>query len=76
MPPRNDEYMPPKKQQNFATSFKELEEITRWFETGEMDLDQGLKKFERGLELAKLCKEKLAEVENKVKEIKVKFENE
>jgi len=68
--------MPPKKQQNFATSFKELEEITRWFETGEMDLDQGLKKFERGLELAKLCKEKLAEVENKVKEIKVKFENE
>ena len=29
---------------------------------------------ERGLELAQFCKGKLAEVENKVKEIKAKFE--
>ena len=62
------------KKQNFAKAFEELEEITRWFESGEMDLDEGLKKFERGLELSKLCQEKLTEVENKVKEIKAKFE--
>jgi exodeoxyribonuclease VII small subunit len=50
-----------------------LEGITEWFEKGEVDLDEGLKKFERGLELAKLCKEKMSEVENKVTEIKKKF---
>lgn len=66
--------MPPTKQKSFAKSFEELEEITRWFESGEMDLDEGLKKFERGLELTKLCKEKLEQVENKVKEIKTRFE--
>lgn len=58
---------------NFAKAFEELESITEWFERGEVDLDEGLKKFERGLELAKVCKEKLAEVENKVTEIKKKF---
>jgi len=67
--------MPPKKtkQFNFTKSFKELEEITEWFEQDDVDLDEGLKKFERGLELAKACKDKLSEVENKVEEIKNKF---
>jgi exodeoxyribonuclease VII small subunit len=59
---------------NFAKAFEELEAITEWFEQSEVDLDEGLKKFERGLELAKACKEKLSEVENKVKEIRKKFE--
>lgn len=59
---------------NFAKAFEELESITEWFEQGEVDLDEGLKKFERGLELAKMCREKLSEVENKVKEVKRKFE--
>jgi exodeoxyribonuclease VII small subunit len=61
---------------NFSKAFEELESITQWFEAGEVDLEEGLKKFERGLELAKQCREKLAEVENKVKEIKKKFGDE
>ncbi len=65
--------MPPKKKIDFAKAFEELEAITEWFETEEVDLDQGLKKFERGLELASVCKKKLSEVENKVSEIKKKF---
>ena len=65
--------MPTKKKIDFAQAFKELEAITEWFETEEVDLDQGLKKFERGLELASDCKKKLTEVENKVEEIKKKF---
>ncbi|MFH1142568.1 MAG: exodeoxyribonuclease VII small subunit [Candidatus Uhrbacteria bacterium] len=65
--------MPPKNKIDFAQAFTELEEITQWFETEEVDLDQGLKKFERGLELATVCKKKLSEVENKVEEIKKKF---
>lgn len=59
---------------NFSKAFKELEQITEWFEKGEVDLDEGLVKFKRGLELAKVCKGKLSEVENKIKELKKKFE--
>ncbi len=61
------------KKSSFADAFQELEEITAWFETAEVDLDEGLKKFERGLELAQVCKKKLAEVENQVIDLKKKF---
>lgn len=71
---RNSFNMAAKKKINFTKAFEELEEITEWFESEEVDLDEGLKKFERGLELASACKEKLTEVENKVTEIKKKFD--
>ncbi|HBW74160.1 MAG: exodeoxyribonuclease VII small subunit [Candidatus Magasanikbacteria bacterium GW2011_GWA2_45_39] len=58
---------------HFAHEFKELEAITEWFEKEDLDLEEGLKKFERGLELASSLKEYLGKVENKVKEIKAKF---
>jgi len=58
---------------DFGAAYKELEEIVAWFEKGDVDLDVGLDKFERGLALAKSCKERLKEVENKVKTIKIKF---
>ena len=61
------------KKTNFAEAFKELEGIVQWFEASEVDLEEGLKKFERGLELAKKCRGRLAEVENKVTQIKEKF---
>lgn len=63
------------KQINFEKSFKELEKIVEKFEAGEIDLDQSLKEFERGLELAEKLKSRLSEVENKVIEIKQKFGN-
>ncbi|NQV89811.1 exodeoxyribonuclease VII small subunit [Candidatus Uhrbacteria bacterium] len=67
--------MSAKKQEvNFTEAFSELEEITKWFDSeDQLDLDAGLKKFERGLELASELKKKLAQVENKVEEIKEKF---
>lgn len=61
------------KKANFAEAFKELEDIVQWFEASEVDLEEGLKKFERGLELAKKCRARLSEVENKVTRIKEKF---
>lgn len=65
-----------KKAVNFSEAFQELEAITEWFDGEEhVDLDEGLKKFERGLELSSALKKKLAEVENKVEEIKLKFES-
>jgi exodeoxyribonuclease VII small subunit len=58
----------------FEPALIELEEITAWFESSEADLDQGLARFERGMELAAQLKEHLAQVENKIEKIKQKFE--
>lgn len=58
---------------NFAKAFSELEKIAEEFENETVDLESGLKKFERGLALASLLKVKLKEVENRVEIIKKKF---
>ena len=58
---------------DFAKSYKELEEIAAQFERGDLSLEEGLKKFEQGLELAAECKKYLKQVENKIIEIKKKF---
>jgi len=58
---------------NFETALKELEDITRWFESSDADLDQGLVKFERGMELASQLKSHLTSVENRVEKIKQRF---
>mgnify|MGYP001588888329 CR=1 FL=1 len=66
--------MPKKKAFHFAEAFQELEELTQWFDSqAQVDLDEGLKKFERGLALAAELKKKLQDVEQKVQEIKEKF---
>ncbi|MBP9863940.1 exodeoxyribonuclease VII small subunit [Patescibacteria group bacterium] len=53
--------------------FKELEEIAAWFENQEVDVDQGIEKFERAMVLADVLKKRLSLAENKVKEIKKKY---
>lgn len=52
----------------------ELEAITTWFEGSDIDLDEALVKFERGMELASGLKKQLGEVENKIEKIKKSFE--
>jgi exodeoxyribonuclease VII small subunit len=58
----------------FESAMKELEAITEWFERPDVELDQSLAKFERGLELSNALKTHLEEVENKVQKIKQKFD--
>lgn len=65
--------MSSKKSPSFAQAFAELESITGWFEREDLDLDEGLKKFERALELADLCKKKLSDTQQRVREIKKRF---
>ena len=67
--------MTKEKKSSFETAFGELEKIVEELEGGEIKLDDSLKKFERGLELASLCRGRLKEVENKVREIKEKFKD-
>ncbi|MGD9887342.1 MAG: exodeoxyribonuclease VII small subunit [Bacilli bacterium] len=38
---------------------KELEEIVKALESGNLSLDEAIKKYQRGIEVAQLCKEKL-----------------
>ena len=47
-----------------------MEEITKEFEKGEIDLEKGIPKFKHGLELAKFLKEKLSKIENEIEELK------
>lgn len=60
--------MPKKKVEfDFAAGFQELEEVAAWFERGEPDLNQGLQKFARASELAKVLRQRLTEAENVIK---------
>lgn len=56
-----------------SKGFSELEQIAAWFEKGDSDLDQGLEKFERAMLIADALKKRLQLAENRVKEIKKKF---
>jgi exodeoxyribonuclease VII small subunit len=58
----------------FEAALKELEQIAAWFERPDIDLDEGLVKFERGMELAQQLKEHLAGVENRVERIRRRFD--
>src|SRR3954471_3369552 len=57
----------------FEKSLKELEDITAWFESPDVDLDAGLDKFERGMELAARLKDHLASVENRGEKMRQRF---
>ncbi len=59
---------------DFTAKLKELEAITEWFESGEVDLNQALAKFERGMELTEELKQQLQVVENRVQKIRAKFD--
>lgn len=54
------------KQVSFETAISELEHIVAQLESGDLELEQSLKLFERGIELTRLSQAKLQEAEQKV----------
>ena len=52
---------------DFETSLKELEKIVRELESGEVNLDQSLMRFEQGIDLYKKCRTTLEGAEKKIK---------
>ncbi len=60
----------PDKKFNFSKSYEDLQKIVEWFEHDEVDLEEGIKKFEDGLEIVKELKEYLGKMENKIKDLK------
>ena len=51
----------------FETAFKRLEEIANNLENSELSLEESLKAFEEGMELARFCETKLTDAEKKLK---------
>lgn len=62
-----------KKEPTIADAFRELERITASFEGQAVDLERGVKEFERGLELLAYLRKRLGSVEERVKGIERKF---
>lgn len=50
----------------FEQSMKQLEQIVQELESGDLPLEKAIKKFEEGIQLSKLCAQKLDETEKKV----------
>lgn len=53
----------------FEQAAKELEDIVRKLESGQIDLENAIKDYERGNELRKICEKKLSEAKLKVEKI-------
>ena len=54
------------KEEKFEDSMNRLEEIASELESGNLDLDASVKKFEEGMELSKKCNEELQNAEKKI----------
>lgn len=61
-----------KKQKSLSEEFKELENIAEKFDEG-IDLEEGVREFEKGLKLAKHLKKRLAVIEKQIKEVKERY---
>ncbi len=61
-------------QKSFEKAMEELEQIVEDLETGDISLEETIKKFERGIELSKFCQDKLNQIEQKLNKL-VKTEN-
>jgi exodeoxyribonuclease VII small subunit len=57
----------PKKYKDYEAAMTRLEEITDQLEAGTPKLEEAIKLYTEGLEIARYCHEKLAEAEEKIK---------
>lgn len=53
--------------QDFETALAQLEELVAQMENGALSLDQSLASYEKGVELAKICQQRLDVAEQQVK---------
>jgi len=54
---------------DFEKSLTELEGLVEQLETGDISLDESLKKFERGVQLARQCQQVLKSAELRVEQL-------
>jgi exodeoxyribonuclease VII small subunit len=51
---------------NFENMMKDLEQIAKELESGELSLDESVKKFEEGMEISKSCSKILEDAEKRI----------
>ena len=56
----------------FEQAMTELEEIVRKLENGQIPLEEAVKTYEKGMELKKICEEKLKTAEMKIEKLTLK----
>lgn len=58
--------MAKEKERSFEEAVRELEQLVRRLETGDLSLDESLKSFEQGIKLSRECENKLADAKCKI----------
>ena len=53
----------------FEESLKDLEQIVKELEAGDLPLEEAIKRFENGMALSKACSQRLDETEQKVSQL-------
>jgi exodeoxyribonuclease VII small subunit len=61
-------------EKTFESALGELESIVQQLEQGDLDLEESLKLFEKGVKLSRECRERLAKAERRI-EILLKDSN-
>ena len=54
------------KEESFENKMQELEQIVTELETGNLNLDESVKNFEKGMKIAKDCSKMLEETEKRI----------
>jgi exodeoxyribonuclease VII small subunit len=54
---------------DFEQALSQLEKLVDDLESGELSLEDSIKAFEKGIELSKLCRQKLEKAEDRVKKL-------
>lgn len=54
------------KEKSFEEDLNDLEKIAQNLESGNLNLDEAIKEFEKGIKLSKKCNEKLEKAEKKI----------
>lgn len=54
---------------DFEQALSQLEKIVDDLESGELSLEDSIKAFEKGIELSRLCRQKLQKAEDRVKKL-------
>lgn len=65
--------MAPEKQ-TIEQSLNRLEKIVEELNARDVDVEEGLKKFKEGVELVKLCRNRLGEAENEFKKLQAELD--
>lgn len=65
----------PASSQDFETTLAQLENIVTYLENGDLPLEEALKEFEQGVQLAKLGQERLQQAEQRIQILLQKTED-